>query len=1041
MFESSLEDVQTPLPHSNRRTTRISSAPIQETDAPSSDGKALLASRSSSTWLRRISTISSLNDSPSSSSRPGTPSVSFSNHSNTPILPRVSGTPATLPPNKLVKRTSSHRALSSSYAQPGFGSGSTFRRPATSHQRSANLLQLALDESLEYPEPQLPVVTKATPSGNPVNRVWRPYLFSGFPKSSNVQPRKRHTSGTVRSRPIRTITKAPDHYPTLLLATAVMPRPSEDDLDDVEDRPFTSSSIQHEGQLNGVPRVPPEPRVSDDFGDGRRKARLSFSLGDVFNSNSSPTWKLSRSESLRKKKPAATMADTRNFSSPLPPPSTGSRREKIASKLQRRRNITDPTLFRPTRAAPQLDLTTSKGVMSFKENPSASSPLPPLGRLSGFDIDLPYGSPTYPPNPQRENRRPSQNLSLPSSSHMASPPTVSKSRPKRVSLANSEPASTLMSSDGDTRVFTSGDEDSMEFQSDTAYDSLATRATVSSNSGIRAKPIERIFDESTEAGVVSEKLVPLQTLIQGGSFSEVASKQSSDLSMIDAREEMSTPIRQSRPGDTVLLSTPEQARALVSDKDPSSSPPSIAETQVRVENVSNPPTSIDPMNDGDETWEWEMSPVEISSPQLPQNELPLLNTFTDPKRLSSVSQVSEQSSVGQDLRRQSLFDWSEQPRIGKENVDGVGSRPRTVHGKQGGDGRGSRAPGRRGPSALHLRSQSVPVNKDSSAESDPTYPTTKYSTWGLGNKGVSEEWSDDFEFDEPQEGVPGSPSEVPTSIGSPVGLEVPRSIIERQASVHGQFGQVTELTLLVEELKRLRMTANTLGIGNGPSRSLWEEADGIINLATLDDEENELLPPRSPSSPSFSYDPFEDESPPANKTKNFLPDEKPTHRNSVSRRSMSNPTTPPIGRTRGESSAQAKSVLQTIYQNREALESLAREHEVQVPKKLPFDTQDLRNLVIRAGVVARALKAIVSKAEGVTHSPDRPSRHEAENSNSRRDEDIDDSPLRRIFSPPQSPAKKIGLPKSRSANSYLSGSPNGSGESELAGHLKMMTVV
>ncbi|KAL9617739.1 MAG: hypothetical protein Q9160_007513 [Pyrenula sp. 1 TL-2023] len=820
-----------------------------------------------------------------------------------------------------------------------------------------------------------------------------------------------------------------------------MPRPSEDDLDDIEDRPFTSSSIQFEGQLNGKSHARPEPRVSDDLGDGRRKARLSFSFGDVFNSNSSPAWKMSRSESLRKKKSTASAADTRNFSSPLPPPSTGSRREKIASKLQRRRNITDPTLFRPTRAAPQLDLTTSKGVMSLKENSDVSSPLPPLGRLSGFDIDLPYGSPTYPPNAQRENRRPSQNLSLPSSSHMTSPPTVSKSRPKRVSLANSDPSSTLMSSDGETRVFTSGDEDSMEFQSDTAYDSLATRATVSSNSGIRAKPIERIFDESTEAGVDSEKLVPLQTLIQGGSFSEVASKKSSDLSMIDAREEMSTPIRQSRPDDTGLLSTPVQVRTLPSDKDLSSSPPSVAETQVRVEKTSDPRTSIDLTNDEDETWEWEMSPMETSPPQLPQNEHSMLGAFTELKRLSSVSQVSELSSVSQDTRRQSLFDWSEQPKVGKEALDGVGSRPKTVHGKQGGDGRGSRAPGRRGPSALHLRSQSVPVNKDSSAENDPTYPTTKYSTWGLGNKGVSEEWSDDFEFDEPQEAAPGSPSEVPTSTGSPMGLEVPRSIIERQASIHGQFGQVTELTLLVEELKRLRMTANTLGIGDGLSRSLWEEADGIINLATLDDEENELLPPRSPSSPSFGYDPFEDEPPLSNKTKTVLLDEKPTHRSSVSRRSISSPATPPIGRARGESSAQAKSVLQTIYQNREALESLVREHEAHVPKKLPFDTLDLRNLVIRAGVVARALKTIINKAEGVTYSPDRPSQPDVETSHPRRDEDMDDSPLRRIFSPPQSPSKKSSLPKSRSANSYLSGSPNGNGESELAGHLKMMAVV
>ncbi|EDN05293.1 predicted protein [Histoplasma mississippiense (nom. inval.)] len=33
-------------------------------------------------------------------------------------------------------------------------------------------------------------------------------------------------------------------------------------------------------------------------------------------------------------------------------------------------------------------------------------------------------------------------------------------------------------------------------------------------------------------------------------------------------------------------------------------------------------------------------------------------------------------------------------------------------------------------------------------------------------------------------------------------------------------------------------------------------------------------------------------------------------------------------------------------------------------QKLPFDTQSLRDLVIRAGVVTRSLKEVVRKAEG-----------------------------------------------------------------------------
>lgn len=55
-------------------------------------------------------------------------------------------------------------------------------------------------------------------------------------------------------------------------------------------------------------------------------------------------------------------------------------------------------------------------------------------------------------------------------------------------------------------------------------------------------------------------------------------------------------------------------------------------------------------------------------------------------------------------------------------------------------------------------------------------------------------------------------------------------------------------------------------------------------------------------------------------------------------------------------------------------------------QKLPFDTQSLRDLVVRAGVVTRALKEVIRKAEGVDSSPQNvfPS----------------DPPFRRIFDQP-----------------------------------------
>jgi hypothetical protein len=74
--------------------------------------------------------------------------------------------------------------------------------------------------------------------------------------------------------------------------------------------------------------------------------------------------------------------------------------------------------------------------------------------------------------------------------------------------------------------------------------------------------------------------------------------------------------------------------------------------------------------------------------------------------LRSVSQESLGS-----CRKMNIFDWSEQSRNDRD-ASGMDERPRTVHGKNGPEFRGSRAPGRRAPSSLHLRSQSVPVARE-----------------------------------------------------------------------------------------------------------------------------------------------------------------------------------------------------------------------------------------------------------------------------------------------------------------------------------------
>lgn len=608
-------------------------------------------------------------------------------------------------------------------------------------------------------------------------------------------------------------------------------------------------------------------------------------------------------------------------------------------------------------------------------------------------------------------------------------------QPQRASLSPSDPASTAFSSDNE-RVFSSGDEDSMEFQSDTAYDSVATRARMGSNSGLNGLEIERLFDHSSSPETAKPPLLALKELIPRGSFSESSQH---DGNSLDGWDSLSTP-RDDHSNVDIVHYDATQVAARENQPQPDgfrSSPPSTPFTEAVQCNTY--PTNLlsaemDNLNllDG-EAWDEEIRPQphflnHLSSPELPQRSSrrlspPLLGAYQLPLPLPQHRLDLDET---REDKRLSIFDWSEQQRSDRDSLYGSSPRPRTVHSKQAVDTRGGRATGRRAPNALHLRSQSVPVNKESCMDSDPAYPPAKFGTWGLGNKGVSEEWNDDFEFDEVDDSGAQNSAE-----RSETGMRVPQAIIDRQASVHGQFGQVQEFMLLVEELKRLRHRGTLLGLIGGPSQHLWEDAESIINLATLNDEEEDFTPLQSPGF-SNGFDDFDDDLSPTHRPLQLQTlvneDESKTMPDAMSK---AIPVTPPAGRHRGESLAQAKSFLQTMHQNRNGIESSPfddRSHS----SKLPFDTQDLRELVSRTGVVTRALKDVVRKAEGVFVSPDRTPKEPA------------DPPFSQIFTRPGSSSpssKKPGLPKSTSMNSYIPGSLAGSNnERDRSGHMNMMTV-
>ncbi|KAJ5907953.1 hypothetical protein N7495_000635 [Penicillium taxi] len=318
-------------------------------------------------------------------------------------------------------------------------------------------------------------------------------------------------------------------------------------------------------------------------------------------------------------------------------------------------------------------------------------------------------------------------------------------------------------------------------------------------------------------------------------------------------------------------------------------------------------------------------------------------------------------------QKMNIFDWSEHShsRADRDLSDSE-TRPRTVHGKQNAVNRDSRAACRKVSSTIHLRSQSVPVANDFPVSSERQTPG-KFATWKLGMKGVSEDWDSDFDFEDDSE--ENTAVQTANGIGPdvvPHSMSVPQAILARQASLRGQFGQVQELTLLVEELKRLRHQASVLDILGGPSGELWKEAEGIVNLATIDDEEERRSPLGSQlSPPSLVQSKDSSESPEQRRGGQGF---------SSPLRPMSNTPKP-------------QSVLDILQPGQRPKSAVFTGFTPsQPPQKLPFDTSSLRDLVVRAGVVTRALKEVIRKAEGVD-----PSSHDAFPS---------DPPFRRIFDQP-----------------------------------------
>ncbi|KAL5050210.1 hypothetical protein BDW71DRAFT_194590 [Aspergillus fruticulosus] len=789
-------------------------------------------------------------------------------------------------PNKLVKRPKSQHSNANPFFARTISSPSTssaLRRPATSYQRSETLKHKAT-HSLSF-EPSLalgPLVEPFSHSTPSDDDPWQPYLV---PKPDTSSERLDHPA-------VRRILPQTDAAPALILAT----------------------SITKDDTRKAVPEAPTTPPVEfrDPFKQAPSELKTHPSEADACQPPSEETRPKSPGE------PAGTL-DFRVFrngsftgpkrraaSTPLPELANVEGAIWVSPQAPERRNITDPNIFRrpPTN--------------------------PTNGRLSSLYTSGIMGSQARMPSLYRKEHRVIGQSASTNGLALSSLYGSIRQRPKRHSIAASEPASTIIGSD-DTRIFTSGEEDETDFMSDTAFDSIRTHFTTES-SCFQSRRIETIFDRN----------VPLGNTVEPSAASD-------GMNSHRALPSQSTKSRNFEEESTIVAPSLMPVAQILADAHEADSEISFPSDLSDDDDSKSMVASL-PGDKTVRTFRAQVGPLSLDT--------------SSSQHQGSTHGSSEATAEIHDIsQKMNIFDWSEHPRPDREG-SGPDGRPRTVHGKHGPGMRGSRATGRKPPSTLHYRSQSVPVAREPAMPNESRQSSGKFGTWGLGSRGVSEDWDSDFEFEDKDENAM-SENMNPNKKVIRRSVVVPQAIMERQASLHGQFGQVQELTLLVEELKRLRHQASFLDIVRGPANELWKEAEGIVDLATLDDDHNES-PPRSPSSLTFSFDESEGESSQLQLNDPWKRVSEDSWRVSLSENSSLRPTTSP-GPDQTVLSTKANSVLDLIYQQRLTQDPTSIHSHLPRSKKLPFDTQSLRDLVVRAGVVTRALKEVVRKAEGVTN--------------------------------------------------------------------------
>ncbi|KAK2871671.1 hypothetical protein FQN49_002940 [Arthroderma sp. PD_2] len=798
--------------------------------------------------------------------------------------------------------------------------------------RSATESRIVVEEDIGLVSPRTQTSSGTRLNGPPSPHgepIWRPYFRGIASNFSSLRTRRR--SSSVRQRRERSnqslhLLLEPDVVPTLVLASSVK---THDPIHTRFDSSFKPTEQADSTWGRALPARGHGSRKSSS--DKEQAPTPSYVANEPSNKEPTQPWEESIAKLERRQRASLELKRTNQPDGDPPRTSKSERLSGNSMRSRRRKNITDPDIFqRPCTSYHTEDPLDPPSPKAAQDD---IAPKPRLRHSPQFK-DLRY---------EVLNERRSAPSSASGSRQSSAEQKIygTRDRDQRHSAAASDPASTIPGSDNDTRIFSSGEEDETDFHSDTAFDSFPTRAASSHKSIPRGPRIDTIFDQPDGK---SKPFTVDEQHLSVSSIRKRADAPSGSLRNISPSEGTLKPeVRRMSPSPKTIITGPQRASRKSSYPTPSAD--SAEKLRLFAETSDN------------------------------EDDFPM--TLGPPIKSRSAATLSRASEAGS---RMSVFDWSEQQKPTKDSDRSV-YRPKTAHEKNLTDSRGGRTAARSAPNTLHLRSQSVPIAKESTGQKDTGFPL-KFGTWGLGNKGPSEDWDGDFDFEDSDQPIQGS---LGGGICSTSSMKVPQSILDRQESVHGQYGHVQELTVLVEELKRLQVQAKSLHIIDGQSGELWKEAQGIINLATLEEEDEtrqngcKHQRQRSSSSTTFDSGTFGLESSPEpmpmpmklnnneNLSKPFTT--LPGKENSDPTANL-NATFPSSKKPRRESSAKAKSVLDNIHHLREKENSTTPLTFNDNQQRFAFDTQSLRDLVIRAGVITRSLKDIVRKAEGVYVPPE-----------------------------------------------------------------------